>query len=76
MTMLCVGKYVLVLAPSQFKDLPKPVQELNDFTERVFSYSRRVCELLPGDSVLTKFDRLMRSPIHADLSSRSDGDIS
>jgi hypothetical protein len=59
-TMACVGKYILAASPTQFRNVPKPVQDIHIFIENVYKYSDDVCCMLPLDEVLANMDILLQ----------------
>jgi len=61
--MACVGKYILVASPTQFKEVPQSVQDISNFIERVYLFSDDVCRMLPLDEVLAKMDILLQGII-------------
>jgi hypothetical protein len=63
LTMACVSKYILVASPTQFKEVPKPVQDIGIFIEKVYVFSDDVCRMLPLDEVLAKMDILLQDII-------------
>jgi hypothetical protein len=60
LTMACVGKYILVASPTQFKEVPRSVQDISMFIERVYVFSDDVCRMLPLDEVLAKMDIILQ----------------
>jgi hypothetical protein len=60
LTMACVSKYILVASPTQFKEVPRSVQDIGIFIERVYAFSDDVCRMLPLDEVLAKMDILLQ----------------
>jgi len=59
-TMACVGKYILAIAPTQFQTIPKTIQDISVFIEDVYKYSDDVCYMLPLDEVLANMDILLQ----------------
>jgi len=61
MTMACVGKYILAIAPAKFKDVPKSIKDINLFICTVDEYSNDVRRMLPLDEILANMDILLQS---------------
>ena len=59
-TMVCVAKYILAVAPTQFKKAPKAILDIDVFIENVYKYSDDVCCILPRDEVLANMDILLQ----------------
>jgi hypothetical protein len=59
-TMVCVAKYVLAVSAIHFGKIPKSIQQLNTFVEKVGTYSDAVCCMLPRDLILANMDILLR----------------
>jgi hypothetical protein len=59
-TMACVAKYILTASPTQFKDVPKSIRDIDIFIENVYKYSDDVCCMLPLDEVLANMDILLQ----------------
>jgi len=59
-TMACVGKYILVAAPTQLKKSPKSIQNVESFIQSIYQYSDDVCRMLPLDLVLINMDILLQ----------------
>jgi hypothetical protein len=59
-TMACVGKYILAISPTQFRTVPKSIQDINIFIQSVDKYSDDVCRMLPLDEVLANMDILLQ----------------
>ncbi|WFU19151.1 hypothetical protein [Bradyrhizobium sp. CB3481] len=62
-TMVCVAKYVLALSAVQFGEIPKSIQGLDAFIEKVDMYSDAVCGMLSRDLVLANMDILLQKII-------------
>jgi hypothetical protein len=60
LTMACVSKYILIASPDQFKEVPRSVQDISIFIERVYAFSDDVCTMLPLDQVLARMDILLQ----------------
>jgi hypothetical protein len=60
MTMVCVSKSILTIAPARFKDIPKSVKDISVFIQNVDEYSDHVCRMLPLDEVLANMDILLQ----------------
>jgi hypothetical protein len=60
LTMACVSKYILVASPTQFKEVPRSVQDIRNFIEGVYVFSDDVCRMLPLDELLAKMDILLQ----------------
>ena len=59
-TMVCVAKYILAAAPTQFSSIPKSIHDISIFIEDVYKYSDDVCRMLPLDAVLARMDILLQ----------------
>ncbi len=59
-TMVCVAKYILAAAPTQFSKVPKSILDIDTFIENVYLYSDDVCCMLPRDAVLASMDILLQ----------------
>lgn len=59
-SMACIGKYVLAVAPSQFREVPAEVNQIRRFIEKVDEFSDDVCRMLPLDEVLARMDILLQ----------------
>jgi hypothetical protein len=60
LTMACVSKYISVASPDQFKEVPRSVQDIGIFIERLYAFSDDVCTMLPLDELLAKMDILLQ----------------
>jgi hypothetical protein len=63
-TMACVGKYILAAAPTQFRNIPKSVKDIDVFIDHVYKYSDDVCCMLPLDEVLANMDILLQDIVN------------
>jgi hypothetical protein len=64
-TMACVARYILAEAPTQFKAVPKSVQDIDTFVMSVDRYSDDVCNMLPRDEVLANMDILLQDIVRS-----------
>lgn len=62
-TMACIGKYVVVAAPTQFREVPPEIQKMETFLQNVDDFSDAVCRMLPLDEVLARMDILLQDII-------------
>ncbi len=56
LTMLSMAKYVLIVAPTEFEDSRKLISDFDNFVRGIASYSRKICNLFPSDSVLAQLN--------------------
>ena len=64
LTMLSMSRYVCAVAARQFSAIPNCISDLEAFDRKVVEYSEYVCNLLPSDKILARFNATISKAGH------------